>query len=81
MSTLLPPLESISPDNHGAAVVATGYVLIVTTILFVVVRIATTFSLKRGAGLDDAFLFLATVGCCPTFSDPARSPSKKQLRC
>ena len=61
-STLLPPLLSISAENQGAAVVATGYVLIVVTILAVTIRIATTFSLKRGVGFDDAFLFLATVG-------------------
>jgi hypothetical protein len=61
-SKLLPPLESMSPSNHGAAVVVTAYLLIVVTILFVTIRIATTYSLKGGPGLDHACLVLASVG-------------------
>ena len=61
MSTSLPPLESISPENHGPAVIAAAYVLIVVTILFTAIRLGTTFSLKRGFGYDDAFLVFAAV--------------------
>jgi hypothetical protein len=61
MSTPLPPLESISPENHGPAVIAAAYVLIVVTILFTAIRVATIFSLKRGFGFDDVFLGLAVV--------------------
>jgi hypothetical protein len=72
MSSPLPPLESISPENHGPAVVAAAYVLIVVAILFTTIRVATTFSLKRGFGFDDAFLALAAVRfCIPIFQSKA----------
>ena len=61
MSSTLPPLESISPENHGPAVIAAAYVLIVVTLLFTIIRLATTFILKRGFGYDDAFLVFAVV--------------------
>ena len=60
--TFLPPLESMSPNNHGPVVVVTGYSLIVVTLLAVTIRIATTCNLKGGPGLDHAFLVVASVG-------------------
>ena len=61
MSTPLPPLESISPENHGPAVIAAAYVLIVVTLLFITIRMLSTFTLKRGFGYDDVFLVFAAV--------------------
>jgi hypothetical protein len=61
MSSPLPPLEPIGSENYGPAVIAAAYVLTMVTILFTTIRVATTFSLKRGFGFGDAFLALATV--------------------
>lgn len=52
----------MSPNDHGAAVVVTGYMLIVVNILVVTIRIGTTYTLKGGPGLDHVFLVLALVG-------------------
>ena len=60
--TLLPPLESMSPNGHGAAIVVTGYLLIVITILVITIQIATTYALKGRPGLNHEFLGLALVG-------------------
>ena len=73
MSSTLPPLESISRENHGPAVVATAYVLIVVTLLFTTIRLATTIFLKRGFGYDDAFLVFAVVR---TSTPASRSEAK-----
>ena len=52
----LPPLEDISSANLGPAVVVVGYILMFTALAFTATRIITTFTSKRGFGVDDALL-------------------------
>jgi hypothetical protein len=59
--SLLPPLAQLTPEDRGGAVVAVAYALIVTTILFSIIRVLTTFALKRKFGWDDALLILAVA--------------------
>lgn len=56
-----PPFEVISPDNHGAKVIVTGFVLLITTIFVAVIRLITMYVLKRRPGWDDVFFLVATV--------------------
>lgn len=61
MSGVLPPLQQLSPDNQGPIVVVVAYVLVSLTILCTTIRVITFHTLKRGFGLDDAFLSSAAV--------------------
>ena len=57
----LPPLAMLTPGNNGPAVITVAYALIITTILFTIVRVVTTFALKRKFGYDDGLLVAAVV--------------------
>lgn len=61
------PFEASSPDNQGAKVVVTGFVLLITTIFVAVIRLITMCTLKRRSGWDDVFFLVATV--CEAFED------------
>ena len=63
MSSLLPPLAKLTPDNNGPAVITVAYALIIVVILGVIIRILTTITLKRQFGWDDTLLVVAvTIG-------------------
>lgn len=57
----LPSLEELTPGNDGSVVVLIAYVFLVFTMLAMIIRIATTWTKKRGFAQDDAFLILAAV--------------------
>lgn len=61
MSGTLPPLQQLSPENQGPIVVVVGYILVSVTILCTTIRVVTFHTLKRGFGLDDAYLSFAAV--------------------
>lgn len=61
MSGTLPPLQQLSPDNQGPVVVVVAYILVSLTILCTIIRVVTFHTLKRGFGLDDAYLSIAAV--------------------
>jgi hypothetical protein len=61
MSGTLPPLQPLSPENQGPVVVVVGYILVSVTILCTTIRVITFHTLKRGFGLDDAYLSFAAV--------------------
>lgn len=61
MSGTLPPLQQLSPDNQGPIVVVVAYILVSLTILATIIRVVTFHTLKRGFGLDDAYLSMAAV--------------------
>ena len=61
MSGTLPPLEKITPDNHGPYVIITDYILMFLTIIFVVIRLVARYITRRILRLDDFFLVTATV--------------------
>jgi hypothetical protein len=65
MSGTLPPLQQLSPDNEGPVVVVVAYILVSLTILFSTIRVITFHTLKRGFGLDDAYLSFAAVWSHP----------------
>jgi hypothetical protein len=65
MSGTLPPLQKLSPDNQGPIVVVVAYILVSLTILFTTIRVITFHTLKRGFGLDDAYLSFAAVRVAP----------------
>ncbi|KAL9120952.1 MAG: hypothetical protein Q9187_002493 [Circinaria calcarea] len=54
------PFEVISPDNQGAKVIVTGFVLLITTIFVAIIRLITMCVLKRRSGWDDVFFLVAT---------------------
>ena len=55
----LPPLAQLTPNNNGPAAITVTYALIIVTILFCIIRVLTTFTLKRKFGWDDALLVVA----------------------
>lgn len=59
MSGVLPPLATLGPEDRGGAVIAATYTLMFTTVLFCVIRIATTLTLRRTWGGDDLLLLSA----------------------
>jgi hypothetical protein len=61
MSGTLPPLQALSPENQGPVVVVVGYILVSVTLLCTTIRVITFHTLKRGFGLDDAYLSSAAV--------------------
>jgi hypothetical protein len=66
MSGTLPPLQQLGPDNQGPIVVVVAYILVSLTILFTTIRVITFHTLKRGFGLDDAYLSFAAVRVIPS---------------
>ncbi|MCJ1238266.1 hypothetical protein MMC14_006255 [Varicellaria rhodocarpa] len=62
-SPLSKPLISVSPDNQGASVAVTNYVLLSLTIFVVVTRLITMCVLKRRPDFGDLFSIVAAVGC------------------
>jgi hypothetical protein len=62
MSGTLPPLQELTADNRGPIVVVVRYIFVSLTLLFTTIRVITFHTLKRGFGLDDAFLSIAAVG-------------------
>lgn len=61
MSGTLPPLQELTSDNRGPIVVVVAYIFLTLTIVFTTIRIVTFHTLKRGFGLDDAYLLVAAV--------------------
>lgn len=51
----------VTPLNHGAFVVVTGYIMMVTMILFVLTRLITKALATRSLKIDDFLIVAATV--------------------
>lgn len=51
----------ITPFDHGPYVVVTAYIMIVTTILFVITRLITKALATHSLKLDDFLIIAATV--------------------
>lgn len=69
MAGTLPPIHELTAIDQGGAVVVVAYSLVSITILFSVVRLATTRVLKRAFGFDDIAVVVATVRI-PSSSSP-----------
>jgi hypothetical protein len=69
MSGVLPPIEVLTPDNHGALVTICGTVLACFSGCAAAVRVHVALRQKQHFGLDDALYFTALVRLC--FSTPA----------
>ena len=61
MSGTLPPLFTITDDDHGGYVAVTLYTLLVLMVLLVTTRVFTRWYVVKTIKLDDVFLMLATV--------------------
>ena len=72
-SSFSKPLISVSPDNQGASVAVTNYILLSLTLFVVVTRMITMCVLKRRPDFGDLFSILAAVGCSSEPESIARS--------
>jgi hypothetical protein len=51
----------MSPHNQGPAVVVTGYILVITTILTTLIRLIGVLARKRTLNVADGLSIIATV--------------------
>lgn len=58
---LFPPIAELTTDDRGPILIAYTYILIVHTLLFISIKLATTFLLKRRFDWDDALISVAGV--------------------
>jgi hypothetical protein len=61
MSGTLPPLFTISDNDHAGYVAVTLYTLLVLMVLLVTTRVFTRWYVVKSIKLDDVFLILAAV--------------------
>jgi hypothetical protein len=61
MSGTLPPLFTVSDNDHGGYVAVTLYTLLILMVLLVTTRVFTRWYVVKSIKLDDVFLILAAV--------------------
>jgi hypothetical protein len=61
MAGTLPPLFTISDDDHGGYVAVASYTLLILMIGLVVTRVFTRWYIVRSIKADDYFLVVAAV--------------------
>ena len=61
MAGALPPLFTITDDDHGGYVAVTLYTLLVLTVLLVATRVFTRWYVGKTIKIDDILLMVATV--------------------
>jgi hypothetical protein len=61
MSGTLPPLFTISDNDHGGYVAVTLYTLLILMVLLVTTRVFTRWYVVKSIKLDDVFLILSAV--------------------
>lgn len=58
---LLPPIAELTLDDRGPILIVYTYILIVNTLLFISIKVASTVLLKRTLDWDDALVSAAGV--------------------
>jgi hypothetical protein len=66
MSGTYPPLEKITPDNHGPYVIMADYIPMFITVMVVLTRLTTRYRLAHRITLDDFFISTASVRIRPS---------------
>lgn len=58
---LQPPIAELTYEDKGPIVIVFTYILISTTLLFILIKLATTATLKRQFDWDDVFISVAAL--------------------
>lgn len=62
---LLPPIAVLTSEDKGPIVIVITYILLTNTVLFCLIKLATTVVLRRGFAWDDAFITAAVILSLP----------------
>jgi hypothetical protein len=79
MSGTLPPLFTITSDDHSGYVAVTLYTLLVLMVLLVTTRAFTRWYVIKSIKLDDVFLILAAVRNQSPYTRSANCSKTKTL--
>lgn len=58
---LLPPIANLTHEDKGPIVIVFTYILITNTILFTIIKLVSTATLRRRFDWDDIFVTLAAL--------------------
>jgi hypothetical protein len=79
MSGTLPPLFTISNNDHSGYVAVTLYTLLVLMVLLVATRVFTRWYVVKSIKLDDVFLILAAVRNPSPYTGSANCPGTNKI--